>query len=408
MTTRKAIVLSLVGLTTLCAAALHAADAAPGPEWHSSLEKAQAAAKDSGKFILAVFTGSDRGGIPAQMEAEILATPEFRKWAEKLVLLKIDFLATHTALTREQKIAMVETAQRYDVRGLPSIRFLDADGTLVGRHQYMRGGPAVWIPAAETALVPARFLGKPWLASSIAEGLKLAEDNARPLVLVLSTDAAGIAQFKDKLTGSKALAMRNVVLVHVDLTVAEQIDADFKALGVKPESSCIVIDPAEPKKPVAIVARDTAKPVPDALLEALPWIWDDFDAALAKAKALDLPMLVDFTGSDWCGWCMKLDKDVFETDVFKKWAKGKVVLLKLDSPRFLPQTAEVKARHQALALELGAATVQEVEGEQRLSMGYPTLLLVSPEGKTFARLHHLADGPEAWCGAADKALADAP
>ena len=43
--------------------------------------------------------------------------------------------------------------------------------------------------------------------------------------------------------------------------------------------------------------------------------------------------MANFTGSDWCGWCIRLDKAVFQTDEFKKWAKDNVILLELDFPR---------------------------------------------------------------------------
>ena len=45
------------------------------------------------------------------------------------------------------------------------------------------------------------------------------------------------------------------------------------------------------------------------------------------------PIMANFTGSDWCGWCIRLDKAVFQTDEFKKWAKDNVILLELDFPR---------------------------------------------------------------------------
>ena len=45
------------------------------------------------------------------------------------------------------------------------------------------------------------------------------------------------------------------------------------------------------------------------------WL-DDYDVAIEKAAAENKPIVVDFSGSDWCGWCIRLDKEVFATEVF--------------------------------------------------------------------------------------------
>jgi len=382
----------------LCAPVIQAADPAPALEWNTSIETAQKAAKESGKLIFAVFTGSDHGGVPAKLEDEILATPEFKKWAEKVVLFKADYPKERAHLSDEQIDGLRAIARQYKLAALPTIRFIDADGKQVGTHNYIPGGPAAWIPAAGNALAAATYPGKPWLAASIAEGMDLAKNSGRMLVLVLSDNAKGVAQFNDKLAANKTLAERDVVLVNVDLTVAEKIDPGFKALGVKAGPSWIVIDPAKKNASVAI-ERDVANALPDELLEALPepfaWFRDDFDGALAKAKASGLPLLVDFTGSDWCSWCIKLDKEVFDKTEFEQWAKGRVVLLKLDYPRRKPQTPAIKTRNAELSKKYGVK-------------GFPTIFLLDGDGNKFGRLGYAEGGPAAWCAIADKALAKAP
>lgn len=59
----------------------------------------------------------------------------------------------------------------------------------------------------------------------------------------------------------------------------------------------------------------------------------DLDEAYAVSTKEGKPILANFTGSDWCGWCKKLDADVFTKPAFKEWAKKNVVLLELDFPR---------------------------------------------------------------------------
>ena len=57
------------------------------------------------------------------------------------------------------------------------------------------------------------------------------------------------------------------------------------------------------------------------------------DEAYAISKKTGRPILANFTGSDWCGWCKRLTAAVFVKDEFKKWAADNVVLLELDFPR---------------------------------------------------------------------------
>ena len=62
------------------------------------------------------------------------------------------------------------------------------------------------------------------------------------------------------------------------------------------------------------------------------WLVDVKEAQAISAKT-NKPILANFTGSDWCGWCMRLTRDVFSKPEFKEWAKENVVLLELDFPR---------------------------------------------------------------------------
>ena len=79
-------------------------------------------------------------------------------------------------------------------------------------------------------------------------------------------------------------------------------------------------------------------------------------------------MLLFFTGSDWCGWCIRLQSEVLKTTEFNKWAKDNVVLVELDFPRRTAQTPEVKAQNNEL---------QQVFGIQ----GFPTVYFTNAESK---------------------------
>jgi len=115
-----------------------------------------------------------------------------------------------------------------------------------------------------------------------------------------------------------------------------------------------------------------------AVSEKVIWLTSFAEAKVEAAKR-KVPVLADFSGSDWCGWCMKLDKEVFSTEVFQKYASENLVLLLVDFPRKKPQSDEIKKQNNDLA---GKFDVQ----------GFPTILLLDAEGKVLARTSYLAGG----------------
>ena len=116
---------------------------------------------------------------------------------------------------------------------------------------------------------------------------------------------------------------------------------------------------------------------------------EDFKGGLAKAKAEKKRVLVDFTGSDWCGWCVKLDREVFSQPEFKEYAAKNLVLVEVDFPRTKAQTEEQKAQNKALA-------------EKYSIRGYPTVLIFNAAGKEIGKLGYMQGGPQAFIEALEK------
>jgi thioredoxin-related protein len=120
------------------------------------------------------------------------------------------------------------------------------------------------------------------------------------------------------------------------------------------------------------------------LVRAEESLWQtDFAAAKTKAKAEKKLLLVDFTGSDWCGWCKKLVSEVFGKDQFKTEAPKKFVLVELDYPHAKKQSDELKKQNKEL---LAKYKVQ----------GYPTILVMDADGKVIAQTGYQPGGPEAY------------
>ncbi|HQB49632.1 MAG TPA: thioredoxin family protein [Candidatus Cloacimonas sp.] len=118
--------------------------------------------------------------------------------------------------------------------------------------------------------------------------------------------------------------------------------------------------------------------------EVKPGEWlTDWDQAIAVAKKQKLPILVDFTGSDWCIWCKKLDSEVFSKEEFINYAKKNLVLLKLDFPHGIPQSDAMKAANKKKMNEFNIE-------------GFPTIVLVNAEGKEIARTGYRPGGAESY------------
>ncbi len=121
----------------------------------------------------------------------------------------------------------------------------------------------------------------------------------------------------------------------------------------------------------------------------------DFSKASAQAKAEGKYMLIDFSGSDWCGWCVKLDKEVFSQAAFKEYAKENLVLVLADFPR--------DKSKQSTALQKQNETLAEKYGVQ----GFPTVYILNPEGMPIDKTGYQAGGPEAYVDYIKKVIAEA-
>ena len=132
--------------------------------------------------------------------------------------------------------------------------------------------------------------------------------------------------------------------------------------------------------------------------DELTWHTDMSQATDVSIKE-NKPMFLFFTGSDWCGWCIRLQKEVFKTPEFIKWAKENVVLVELDFPRKNEQTDAVK--------------MQNAQLQQQLQVrGYPTVWFVSAAKTAEAKVNltalgstgYVAGGPKVWIDGANQII----
>ena len=125
-------------------------------------------------------------------------------------------------------------------------------------------------------------------------------------------------------------------------------------------------------------ADQTASSVSAQSAQNSNWLVD-LKKAQDEAKASHKLLLLNFTGSDWCGYCVQLDRLILRQQQFKDYASKNLVLVEIDYPRRKPQSAETRKQNQALA-------------DQFQIEGFPTLVLMSSDGKTLWRYDGMYTG----------------
>ena len=176
-------------------------------------------------------------------------------------------------------------------------------------------------------------------------------------------------------------------------TVALALTALRAAESSSQKNPWMILPPTDPnvvgRAPESPPPRTPDKKSPAASAESASWT-TDYAAALERAAAEHKQVLLNFTGSDWCSWCHKLEADVFSKPEFQTRAAARFVLVTVDFPQ--------KKRLPA------AEVAQNSRLQQQFKVnGYPTIVVVDPAGKKLAELvGYVRGGPKAFFAALDK------
>src|SRR5436189_5131189 len=100
-------------------------------------------------------------------------------------------------------------------------------------------------------------------------------------------------------------------------------------------------------------------------------------------------MLLDFTGSYWCGWCILLDREVFSKPQFKEYASKNLVLVELDFPKTKPVSEAIRRQNMRLA-------------QQYQVQGFPTIVVLNGDGQVVGAFGYMQGGPDAFIAALEK------
>lgn len=111
--------------------------------------------------------------------------------------------------------------------------------------------------------------------------------------------------------------------------------------------------------------------------------YTNYDSAVAKAKQANKPLLLFFTGSDWCGWCKKMDSEVFDNADFIKDAGSSYVFVEVDFPMNKQLPADQQQQNALLKQKYGVT-------------GYPTIVLLDASGNFIAETGYRPGGGKAY------------
>ncbi len=126
----------------------------------------------------------------------------------------------------------------------------------------------------------------------------------------------------------------------------------------------------------------------------LPMAWQSsHPEALIEAASSRKPIMLFFTGSDWCKYCTMLEDEVFNTGEFAEWYPRKIIPVVIDFPRGKELSPELTQQNESLRVQY--------EGEIN---GFPTALFVDMKGQVYGKLGYTPGGPQEWIQQAEMIL----
>lgn len=363
--------------------------------WYESYEKAMAEAKKTGKPVLVNFTGSDWCSWCIKMESQIFSTDTFKDWSEEnIILLMIDFPSKNTQSARLARQNQW-LKNKYQVRGLPTLLFLDEKGNLLGQSGYYDVSVEEWVARADEFLDSINKNVEISPYKDLEKAKEAASKNGNLIFVIVRSKASDFEGDIYKLDELKLLAGKYVTFLELGGPALDEISIEGKSALKKmrkmypDKAACALLEPTEKGVVEKWASIYDKKKALDKILKCLMlpehegrWL-DNFEHARLIAAREDKPILADFTGSDWCGWCIKMDEEIFSKEKFLDYSKDKLVLVKVD----FPNRKKIPATIQAINSE--TAHRYQVKG-------YPTVLLLTPQGEELGRFGYIAGGVKSF------------
>lgn len=386
--------------------------------WLTNFTHAAGQARKSDKLIMAYFRSSDWCDFSKKLDREVMNAEPFIEWAaSNVILLDVDF-PTDKRQPPTLKKHNEALRDRYSVTRTPTFVFLDSDGepitrcgfeTAKLRNHEPRGEPKAFIEYLDGVVKNRPKKQQIAALDNLDEGLKAARQHGLPLLVLLTQgESEETAQLgRDLMAAQKFVRFVNTHMAFVQIAWPKDGDTSLRSLEflawahrqkVPPLPMQLVVwDPHQRKVTARITGVDPVKidPVLQRLREVLPKIdytgrWlEDFRLAQAVASQLNRDILMAFTSLDSSEWCQRLDREIFQKEQFKDYARKNLVLLRIDFPRLTKQPEKLSEQNRLLA---------EAHGVR----GYPTVLFINPRGQKFGEAKYMKGGPDAFIQALDQ------
>lgn len=217
--------------------AVVAGDASGSEAWLTSYSEALAAAEETGKPVLAVFTGSDWCQHCRTLERNVLETPEFRQWAaDRVILLMIDL--PQEGISSEERKARSRVCIKYGVRSFPNSVLIAPDGSALASQSGYRGQEtSTWL-ATFGEYTPIRTVStptKPEVHSSLVTAVESAKGSRKPILVMVSrpNDASATTRVASLLNDPEfeSLASEHFVVARVGQGESESHIGDDAAVA---------------------------------------------------------------------------------------------------------------------------------------------------------------------------------
>ncbi len=388
----------------LCNSAAAAQKKKKKAKWYDSYDEAMKMAKRDSYLIMVKFTKSGQGGLSEQFDREVFDTEEFYKWSRRnIVLLKAE-TGYQANATKETARRNRKLADKYGIKEYPTILLLAPDGNEITRFGYIEGGPDVLKEKVEPIVFNHSQFRVVEPYTSIAEAKACAKEKAVPMLLIVADKS--LTSLNEKLQGLYKddgfgiLANGCMTVVQVDMPMGKDVKAKNKKafeelkerhkLG-KTKFEMALVDVKKDKilyrsrgqlediQAVVSALREAAPPLP---YEPGEWL-GNFDRAKLIAEQKNKPMLIYFSGTDWCKWCWRLDEQVLDKEEAKSYVKDKFVLLKLDFLRKSPMPTKLAQQNRRVAKRYGHKF-------------FPTLIVTDAQGERLGKTGFIRGGPPAF------------
>ena len=389
--------------------------------WLTSFSNATGQARKEDKLVMAYFRGSDWCDFCKKLDREVLNSELFVDWAAKnVVLLDVDFPAEKRQ-SPAQKKHNDALKDRYSVVKTPTFVFLDADGEPITRTGFdtaklrdheKKGEPKAFIQYLDSVVKNRPRKQQLEVLTSVDAGMRAAREHGLPMLALVtqgaarggSTETEQVA--KDLMANQKFVRFVNTHMAFVRMEWPKDGDESLESLEflawarrqkVPPLPLQLVVwDPHQRKVTARIPKIDPVKvdPVLQRLREVLPKIdytgkWlEDFRLAQAIAAQLERDILMAFVSTDSSEWSQRMDKEIFQQEAFKDYARRNLVLLRVDFPKGGKQSDKIAEQNRLLA---------EAHGVR----GYPTVVFINPRGQKFGEAKYMKGGPAAFIEALD-------